>query len=101
MADQEGPTRCPESLQPNEKRRIIRWLKQEHPELLPGVARRWDDCRDFHLERGTLSFNWEATFKRWLRIAAKVKPHLHERRVERLSEGQVQHIFQVIQGGKK
>lgn len=68
-------TQAPEELTPAQQQRIKTWALEQWPGN-PGVLRRrlrglWEECRDWHLSRGVLRADWEATMRNWVRKDAE------------------------------
>ena len=65
-------TQPPEILSELERRRIQAWAKVRYPKLRARDLREhWEQCRDWHLANGVERVNFEASFRTWLRNAAK------------------------------
>ncbi len=64
----------PDKLTLDERKRLLEWATSHWPRIGPHLGRHWVECRDWHLSRGVMRANWEATFRNWLRQASKFDP---------------------------
>jgi hypothetical protein len=62
----------PERLSEIERRRISQWCETRCPRNIERLNTLWQQCRDWHLKHGEQAANWEAAFRMWIRLQAKI-----------------------------
>lgn len=70
----------PDSLSPDERKKVRDWFEATYPKSKINMQHVWDDCRDYYLMQGDAGnqFNWEACFRRWLRRGQTPKTKYQE-----------------------
>ena len=61
----------PERLTREERRRVAAWTEEHYPQYRKQLSRLWGTCRDHFKGEGKQKFDWEATFRNWIRNADK------------------------------
>ena len=63
-----------------DQEQISDWTQYKYPHLTTQLEELWEDCRDYYIMQGPTGrqYNWNATFRRWIRRAAQ--PYIPPRR---------------------